>query len=205
MEYQFRSVEWNSLKGTIGEHLARSFIRTQLAPRLMFEESWDQVVLSNNDYKQNLGGANEKLFSYDRFREDFMVHGFYADKKLLSKYAMVVGVLRQNHCTPDGLLLKMRDTGRMKRLREKSCRPSVRLRLEKSRKRDDFFEFPIVTGDLEVIEIKCGRNARLVSKQKETYNNLIASDVPLRLVKVGFVSFDRNRFLVEEHKYERFL
>ena len=205
MEYQFRPVEWNSLKGTIGEHLARSFIRTQLAPKLMLEESWDQVVLSNNDYKQNLGGWNEKLFSYDRFREDFMVHGFYADTGLLSKYAMVVGVLRQNHCTPDGLLLKMRDTGRTKRLKEKSCRSSVRFRLEKSRKRDGFFEFPIVNGDLEVVEIKCGRNAKLVSKQKETYNNLIANDVPLRLVKVRFVSFDRNSFLVEEHRYERFL
>lgn len=90
MEYQFRPLEWNSLKGVIGEHLARSYIRTQLAPKLMLEESWDQVLLSNNDYKQHLGAWNEKLFRYDRFKNDFIVYGFYANRSLLSKYAMVV-------------------------------------------------------------------------------------------------------------------
>jgi len=47
--------------------------------------------------------------------------------------------------------------------------------------------------------------AKLMDKQKETYNNLIAEDVPLRMIRVRIVSFDLNRFLVEEHKYERFL
>ena len=55
------------------------------------------------------------------------------------------------------------------------------------------------------MEIKCGRNAKLMDKQKRVYNNLIAKDVPLRLVKVRLVSFDQNKFLVEEHKFERFL
>ena len=33
----------------------------------------------------------------------------------------------------------------------------------------------------------------------------VQKDVPLRLIKVRIVSFDLNRFLVEEHKYEKFL
>ena len=42
-------------------------------------------------------------------------------------------------------------------------------------------------------------------KQKETYNNLIAKGIPLRMIEVRIVSFDSNRFLVEEHKHDRFL
>ena len=44
----------------IGEHLARSYIKTQLAPELMLDERWDQVVLSHNHYRQNLGGWNAR-------------------------------------------------------------------------------------------------------------------------------------------------
>lgn len=204
MEYRFRPLEYNSLKGTIGEHLARSFIRNQLASKLIKEEGWNHVLLSNNYYKHHAWTWNTKLFSFDNFREDFIVHGFYPQMKLLAKYASAVGVLVQNHCTPDGLLLKLRETSRTKRLKE-SVYPSIRMLRKDSQKHGKYFEFPIVDGDLEVIEIKCGRNAKLMNKQKKTYNNLIAKGIPLRLIKVRIVSFDLNRFLVEEHKYERFI
>ncbi len=79
------------------------------------------------------------------------------------------------------------------------------MRKSPSNKGEHVAKLPVVKGDLEIIEIKCGRNARLMDKQKETYNDLIAKNVPLRLIKVRIVSFDLNRFLVEEHKYEKFL
>jgi hypothetical protein len=63
----------------------------------------------------------------------------------------------------------------------------------------------VVDGDLEVVEVKCGRSAKLLDKQKETYSDLIAKGVPLRMIKVRIVSFDLNRFLVEERRYDRFL
>ncbi|MDH5732384.1 MAG: hypothetical protein OEY88_01185 [Candidatus Bathyarchaeota archaeon] len=205
MEYQFRPLEWNSLKGVIGEQIARSFIRTQLAPRLITKEGWNTVVLSTNDYRRHRGAWNEKLFRFDHFREDFIVHGVCADTMLLSKYAMVIGVLGQNQCTPDGLLLKLRETGRTKRWKKSACPSIAELRIRNSPKYGSFFEFPIVEGDLEVVEIKCGRNAKLMGKQKETYNNLIAKGVPLRMVNVRIISFDRNKFLVEERKFKQFL
>lgn len=205
LEYRFKQLEYNGLKGVIGEHLARSFIRNELAPKLMEEEGWSHVLLSCNDYKHHAWTWNTKLFDFDNFREDFIVHGFYPTMRLLSKYTSAVGILTQNHCTPDGLLLKLRETGRMKRLKESSFPPTVSLRVEKSRKREDIFEFPTVGGDLEIVEIKCGRRAKLMDKQKETYNSLIAKSIPLRMIRVRIVSFDLNRFLVEEHKYERFL
>jgi len=202
LEYRIKALELNMLKGSIGEHVARSFIRNTLAPRLIEEEKWDHVVFSHNDYKQNLNAWNEKLFSFDRFREDFRGHGFCANMKLLSKYAMAVGVLAHNHCTPDGLLLKLRETGRSRRVK-KRARSLKRSR--SSQKPEETLKLPVVDGGLEVVEIKCGRHAKLMSKQKETYNDLIAKCVPLRLVEVRIVSFDRNRFLVTERRFERFL
>ncbi|UCD26133.1 MAG: hypothetical protein JSV75_04310 [Candidatus Bathyarchaeota archaeon] len=162
-----KSLELNILKGVIGEHLARRFIRNTLAPKLVKKEKWDHVVFSRNDYKQSLKTWNEKLFTYDHFREDFYVHGFYANRQLLSKYAMVVGVLARNHCTPDGLLLKLREKG-SKRKVWKNTRLLDSWLKNKSKKRDDVTEYPVVDGDMEVIEIKCGRNAKLMKKQKET-------------------------------------
>jgi len=203
LEYRLKSLEVSILKGVIGEHLARSFIRNTLAPKLEKEEKWDHVVFSHNDYKQSHKAFGEKLFSYDRFREDFYSHGFHADRKLLSKYAMVVGVLAQNHCTPDGLLLKLQDTGYTRRV-EKDIRSSnVRLRSRSSKKRGEVSKLPVVKGDLEIVEIKCGRSAKLMRKQRVTYNDLIWKGVPVRMVAVRIVSFDHNKFLVQERKFEK--
>ena len=197
-----KSLELNILKGVIGEHLARSFIRNTLAPKLVKEEKWDHVVFSRNDYKQSLKAWNEKLFSYDHFREDFYIHGFYANRQLLSRYAMVVGVLARNHCTPDGLLLKLLEKGSKRKVR-KNTRLFDSWLKNKSERHDDVAEYPVVDGDMEVVEIKCGRNAKLMKKQKETYNDLVWKGVPLRMVKVRIVPFDRNRFLVQETKFSR--
>jgi len=205
LEYRFKRLEYNGLKGIIGEHLARNFIRNKLAPKLMEDEGWSHVLLSSNDYKHHTWTWNTKLFDFDNFREDFVAHGVYPTMKLLLKYTSAIGILTQNHCTPDGLLLKLRETGKIKRVKKSSWSSIAKLRVEKSRKHGDIFEFPTVGGDLEIVEIKCGRDAKLMGKQKEIYNTLIAKDVPLRLIKVRIVSFDLNRFLVEEHKYERFL
>jgi hypothetical protein len=205
MEYKFKSLEYNGLKGKIGEQVARSFVRSVLAPKLVKEELWDHVVLSDNSYKQRVRSRSTKLFSYDRFREDFVVNGFSADAKLLSHYAGVVGVLERNHCTPDGLLLKLKQTGKTKRVGKPECLFPARLHVMNCREDGDCFVLPVVEGGVEVVEVKCGRSSKLMDKQKETYNDLIARGVPLRLLRVRIVSFDLNRFLVEERRYDRFL
>ncbi len=79
------------------------------------------------------------------------------------------------------------------------------MRIDTSHRSGDLLEFPVVDGNLEIVEIKCGRTAKLMIKQKTTYNDLIAKGIPLRMIKVRIVSFDLNQFLVEERKYERFL
>jgi len=205
MEYKFKSLEYNGMRGKIGEQVAKSFVRNVLAARLTKEEDWDHVILSNNDYKQRARSRNTKLFSYDCFREDFVANGFSADVKLLSQYAATVGTLERNHCTPDGLLLKLKETQRTKMVKESECRFPVRLHLKGIQRDGGCFVLPVVDGDVEVVEIKCGRSAKLLDKQKETYNDLIAKGVPLRMIKVRIVSFDLNRFLVEERRYDRLL
>ncbi len=205
LEYKLKTLDKSLLTGVIGEHLARSFIRRKLAPDLAREEGWHHVVLSNNDYKLHSKMRTKKLFSFTPFKTDFLQQGFYATTKLLARYAEVAGVLTHHHCTPDGLLMKLRKTGPTKKLQTRTCPLGARLRLDGPSQPGDHLEFPVVDGELEVVEIKCGRQARLSNKQKETYNTLIAKGVFLRMVQVRIVSFDRNRFLVEEHRYDRFL
>jgi len=103
------------------------------------------------------------------------------------------------------LLFKLRETGRTNKLKEKERSSIARLHVTLSNTYNGTYVFPVVEGNLEVVEIKCGRNAKLMGKQKETYNNLIAKDIPLRMIKVRIVSFDLNRFLVEEYRFDRFL
>jgi hypothetical protein len=189
----------------IGEQLARSFIRHKLADRLTREEGWDHIVLTKNDYKKHAWTWNTKLFKYDHFREDFIAQGFYATRKLLSKYATAVAILEQNHCTPDGMLLKLNNIGRTRRLKATEAPRLSPLRAHDTLNREGDYELPIVDGDLEMLEIKCGRTAKLMDKQKQTYNDLIAKDIPLRLIRVRIVSFDLNRFLVEERRYDQFV
>ena len=90
-------------------------------------------------------------------------------------------------------------------MKEKTCPSITRFRVEEVSREGDTMKFPVVDGGLEVLEIKCGRKARLMGKQKETYNDLIAKGYPLRMIKVRIASFDLNQFLVEETKFERFL
>ncbi len=205
MQYRFKHLEYSGLKGIIGEQLARSFVRSDLAPKLMREEGWDHVVLSRNDYKRHAWTWNTKLFKHDHFIEDFIIHGFFANIKLLSKYTTAIGVLEQNHCTPDGILLKLKENGKTRSLKQHVRTPLIaKLRIGDSVRHENS-RLPMVGGDLEIVEIKCGRNAKLMDKQRRTYNDLIAKDVPLRMIKVRIVSFDLNKFLVEEHRYEKFL
>lgn len=205
MQYRFKTLEYNGLKGIIGEQLARSYIRNKLTSRLIEEENWSHIILSKNDYKKHAWTWNTKLFNFDYFREDFIIHGFYAKIKLLSKYASAISILEQNHCTPDGILLKLKETGKTKKLKEDECPAIARLKINRSLKHGNHVRLPIVEGGLEIVEIKCGRYAKLMDKQKRTYNDIIAKDIPLRLIKVRIASFDLNRFLVEDHKYEKFL
>ncbi len=161
MEYRLKSLELNILKGMIGEQLARSFIRNTLSRKIVEAEKWDHVVFNRNDYKQNFKVWNEKLFSYDHFREDFYAHGFYTNRQLLSKYAMVVGVLVRNHCTPDGLLLKLREKGGKRKVRKNTL---LNTWIRNKSERGNVSEYPVVDGELEIVEIKCGRNAKLMKK-----------------------------------------
>ena len=152
-----KTLEQNTITGQIGEHIARCFIRNMLAPKLVKEEGWSRVVFSGNDYK--LHARREKLFSFDRYREDFLVHGYYADTKLLSRYAETADTLLRNHCSPDGLLMKLRENGIRMQLKEINCPRVASLRFD-SKKNGDRMEFPVASGDLEIVEIKCGRHAK---------------------------------------------
>jgi len=97
--------------------------------------------------------------------------------------------------------LKLKETGYVQRAGREACQRTLVASAPTCGKN----ALPVVEGDLEVVEIKSGRNARLVAKQKEAYNLLISRDVPIRIVRVKIVSFDMNSFLVEATKVESLL
>lgn len=106
-------------EGVIDEHMARSSICNRLS-RKIIDEEWDQVALSKNDYKLHTRVWNQTLFSFDLCREDFLVHGCYANTKLLARYPNVVGVLLVDQCNLDGLLFKLREAGEKRSLSKDS-------------------------------------------------------------------------------------
>lgn len=89
-------------------------------------------------------------------------------------------------------------------MQKKSCPSEARFH-SKVTEDGRHYKLPTVEGDLEIVEVKCGRSARLMEKQKGTYNDLIEKSIPVRVISVKIISFDLNKFLVEEHRYERFL
>ncbi len=198
LEHKLRQLDLNILKGIIGEHLARSFIRNKLAVQIIEEEGWSHVILDGSNYRQRYRKWKTGNFSFCDLREDFHRHGFYPSKRLVSKYANTLGILARSHCTPDGLLLKLLETGQVQTPGQEGCQRTLIVNTLTSGDN----ALPVVEGDLEVVEIKSGRSAKLVAKQKEAYNRLISRDVPVRIVRVKIVSFDMNSFLVEATKVE---
>jgi len=55
LEHKLRQIDLNILKGVIGEHLARSFIRNKLAAQIVEEEGWSHVILDGSNYRQRFG------------------------------------------------------------------------------------------------------------------------------------------------------
>jgi len=100
-------------------------------------------------------------------------------------------------CIPDGLLMKLNDTGETKIL----SNTVSRLHLPPELSGKDVIDLPIVDGEVEIIEIK-SKKAPLRTKQKVAYNTLIMNRFPVRLFRVKMISFDKNEFAISEKRID---
>ena len=194
-------------KGRITESLARFYIRDVLCPKLE-KEGWFKVLFfldisaSKHDY-------HEYRDKYRSIRIILLDKGIYPSQEFLDKCEKVNDLLKQ---MSDGFLLKFRKTGeKMKPMKELVSGLEGARRLKwiwsdgwdkyeyftHEVEVDETTEIPIVTGEIEIVEVKS--NKGILSKvQKEDYSNLVKNGFPLRLLHVSIVSFAKNHFEVKE-------
>lgn len=195
-KYSFKPPEWSNWKGRLCEELAMDYIRDILIPELREKEKWQHIFVM-----KQAGGfikIDDRVYiNEEQVTRDFFFYGLYPSRRLLRKYIDVTRILSYESCVPDGLLMKLNDTGEMKRLKDTVSRsylpPEIR--------NEDIIDLPIVDGEIEILEIK-SKKSPLRAKQKLVYSTLIMKGFPLRLFHVHMISFDQNRFAVRERRVD---
>ena len=216
MKYSFKQQDLSNWKGRVTESLTRSYIRDVLSPKLK-KEGWDEILFLQDIHLRIPARPLEELPSYKQrfYRDKFMSikvillsKGVYPDQEFLDKCEKVNGILEH---LPDGFLLKLRKTGEMKQMKDLISDIGIGEWRWKwgnwfeeideigfsTREVDETTEIPIVTGEIEIVEVKSDKG-RLGKVQREGYTNLVRYGYPLRLFHVSIVSFDRNHFEIKE-------
>lgn len=217
MKYSFKQRNLNNWKGLITESLARFYISDVLIPKLE-KEGWDKVLFDRDIHLfvpsrpiEELSASKRDFYrdKYRALRTELLDKGIYPSQEFLDKYGKVNDFLKH---LSDGFLLKFRKTG-------EKMKPTKELvsELEGARRVnwywsdgwhkhkyftnevqvDETTEIPIVTGEIEILEVKSDKG--MLSKvQKKEYTNLIKNGYPLRLFHISIVSFVKNHFEVKE-------
>lgn len=216
MKYSFKQEELNNWKGHITESLTRFYIRDILTPKLE-KEGWDKVIYLKSIHLRIPARPLEELgpSKRDFYRDKFintkvllLSEGIYPTQEFSDKCEKVNELL--NHLS-DGFLLKFKKTGEMKRMKDivldvgiGEWRWKWGNRFEETdetrfstREVDLTTKFPIVRGEIEIVEVKSNKG-RLSKVQKEEYANLVKNGYPLRLFHVSIVSSAKNHFEVKE-------
>ena len=183
----------------------------------MEKEGWDKVLFSQNIPIRIPARPQEELPSHkqeyysDRFRDIKIIllsKEVYPTQELLEMCEQVNSLLKH---IPDGFLFKLKGIGQVKPMKDivsevgvSEWRWTWKNDYEKineikfsTKQLDDSKETPIVTGEIETIEVKSDKG-RLSSVQKDDYINLVKNGYPLRLFHVEIVSFDNNHFEVKQ-------
>lgn len=195
-EYCFKQPEWSNWKGRLCEELAMDYIREIFIPELRKREKWQHIFVMKQAIFRKVED-NVYFFDEEEAKRDFFLFGVYPSRKLLNKFTYISRALSLEHCFTDGLIVKLNETGKTKRLQD----PISRLRLPPEIRDKDVTDLPIVDGKIEILEIK-SRKSPLRAKQKSVYNSLIMKGFPLRLFHVHMISFDENKFTVEERRVD---
>jgi len=217
VKYSFKQQDMNNWKGRITESLTRFYIRDVLCPKLE-KEGWFKVLflpsiplLIPSRPIEELS-ASKRDFYRDKYRSIRIIlldKGIYPSQEFLDKCEKVNDLLKH---LSDGFLLKFRKTGeKMKPMKElvsglEGARRSKWIWSDGWDKYeyfthevevDETTEISIVTGEIEIVEVKFNKGM-LSRVQKEEYGNLVKNGYPLRLFHVSIVSFAKNHFEVKE-------
>ena len=224
MRYSFNPRKLNNLKARIAETLVECYIKEAVVPTLK-KKGWDDVVHTNAWYRTKGGEirtfARSSSAEYlNKIEERILVgSGFYPTRRFLTNFKRLTSLLE---IVPDGFLIKLKTTGNFKPFEETveefglKCENVALSRYllsdfyGLSHHRDEmlklsFLKFtgklPMVSGEIEVVEVKSGK-ATLKLDQRRNYLNAIRSGYPLRFFNVEMISFLGNEFEVREKVIE---
>lgn len=178
------------VEGNIGDHLLLSLLLKKL-------RSPPSLQISERKWQRKL------TRKYRYVVMDFLSERIYPNQELLRRYERINDILKHS---PDGFLLKLRNTGEVKLMKEAvselgegSWKLSTRNGESEfsTEEADETMEIPIVNGEIEVVEVKSDKG-KLTKAQKEEYSNLVRNGYPLRLIHVSIISFVKNQFEVNQ-------
>lgn len=126
----------------------------------------------------------------------FLERGVFPEANFFDKTLKLLSLLTN---APDGIIFKLNKTGV-----DLSSYNYIKLFSKWNWKIFDGLELqallreiPVVSGEMEVIEIKADR-AFIMPHQAESYKKVIAEGYPLRYFHVTFISFEKNQFEIKE-------
>jgi hypothetical protein len=195
MKYFLPKQELNNWKGRLAERIVQLYIRDELIPRLK-SQGWDEVIFSREtwfDEWMSLGKPEERFF---------ISNGLFPDEEFLLSFQRLTKQLLSN--APDGFLVKLKKTPGVKTLDHAlkelglegsswnwgsySFEPSQHDKREK---------LPVVGGEIEVVEVKCGKSI-IPPHQKKSYTNVVSGGHKVRFFNVVIRSLDKNDFELAE-------
>jgi hypothetical protein len=120
----------------------------------------------------------------------------FPSPELFDETIKVIALLEN---APDGFIFKLSDYGQnLSSFNYIKAFSKWRLEiLEELELRAPPKEIPVVSGEIEVIQIKADE-AFIMPHQAEGYKKVIEEGCPLRYFHVTFISFERNQFKIEE-------
>lgn len=195
MKYSFHSNELNNWKARITERLVECYINDVVVENLR-KEGWDDVTFTPHTWF-----FEEELFENMELKF-FIAHCLMPTKNFLNSFKKLTRLLENE---PDGFLIKMHKTNETKCLKKIFQRNDLKNSYDWSFGRwrfrrqdhDKNEKFQIVDGEIEVVEVKCGKGY-LAPNQKRSYRNILQEGYALRFFHVNIISFKNNEFEIEE-------
>jgi hypothetical protein len=220
MLYRFEPHEFNNIRGIIAEWLVRFYINHVTIPKL--KENFDFVFMdvSRKDsiplhhiekrlLNEKLNGTcTPKVSKEDPLYIYFENARVHVPRGMLNKflwrgvfptpdlYEKTIKLLVLLDVTPDGIIYKLKRTG--------TDLSSFDFKKAFSRWDPEMFEglimrrsFPIVSGEIEVIEVKANKSY-FTYDELMNYGEIIRNGYTIRYFKVNIISLDKNEFAIYE-------
>ena len=199
MKYSFHAKELNNWKARITQRLIQCYIEDVLVQTLK-EQGWDDSIYTKGWFYEQTSWSEE-------FELKFLIaNNLFPTMKFLNYFKKLTRLLKNE---PDGFLFKLK-IGKMEAL-DSALKEIVReigsswysgswswgsymcdfSKVDAKKLR------PILDGEIEVVEVKADKGA-LPPNQKRSYGNILREGYVLHFFQVSIVSFEKNKFEIEE-------